>query len=87
MPKPIPTSLPPALAWLIDDQPDWRRPFIDWRVSHEGQLEAIAHTLKNEQVWRLVCDLMESALQTGWAARERSVGSPEEREPELVSVR
>jgi hypothetical protein len=87
MPNTIQSSLPPALAALVDAEPDWRWPFIEWRVTHEGQLEAIAHSLKNESVWRLVCDLMESAVQAGWDAGAQC--RPEQsqaRTPELVTA-
>jgi hypothetical protein len=67
----IPSSLPPALASLVEADPDWRWPFIEWRVTQGGQLEAIAHAVRDESIWRLICALMESALQAGWEAGAR----------------
>lgn len=54
---------------------EWQSEYVTWRVSRGGQLDAIAHAVKNEGIWRLICDLMESAVQTGWEAA--SVGEPE----------
>lgn len=54
----------------------WQKAYVEWRVSHEAELDAVAgvvaERVHDEHVWRLINDLVESALVAGWdAASER----------------
>ena len=51
----------------------WRKAYMEWRIVHEADLDAIAgavaERVHDEHVWQLINDLMESAVHTGWQAR------------------
>lgn len=66
---------------------EWQSRYVAWRVSRGGQLDAIANAVKDEGIWRLICDLMESAVQSGWEAGAHEQGEEHAPERELAGTR
>lgn len=54
----------------------WRRAYVEWRVAHAGDLDAVAEGVKREDTWRLVHDLIESALMTGFDRGRGTAAAP-----------
>lgn len=50
----------------------WQKAYVEWRVSHEAELDAVAgvvaERVHDEHIWRLINELVESALLAGWAS-------------------
>lgn len=52
----------------------WRRAYVDWRVEHAGELDAIGLQVREPHLELLVHELFESAVRHGWgeACREEA---------------